>query len=361
MLFSLIEQLKKVKDFRRNQGKRHPLHLVLLIMILGIMQGNVSYKELKNFVKQNEQSLIKELKIVKKRLPSYATIRRVIMGVDWKSLLKVFQEWAKEIYPKNSELDCLAIDGKSIRSTLKNSQNPEQNFVIIVSLFSQVTGLVIDLKRIESKKGSEITAAQDIVRIFDQENKVFTLDALHCNQQLTEAIIEGKNDYLIAVKKNNINLYKRIEEVTKRKKYLSTNKTYEKSHGREIIRRVSVFNKNSIEHKSCKNLKSIIKVERGGFRDSHFSKQVVYYVSSLSRSAKIMAEQIRGHWGIENKLHWVKDVIFQEDKMAITDFQAATNFSILTTIAMNFFRILGFFSIKEGQYWLGNKWKKLLI
>ena len=88
-----------------------------------------------------------------------------------------------------------------------------------------------------------------------------------------------------------------------------------------------------------------------------------------------MAEKIREHWGIENKLHWggagaepasahwapLKDVIFQEDEMKITDFQAATNFSLLITIAMNYFRSLGFLSIKEGQDWLGNKWYKLLI
>ena len=77
MLFNLIEKLKKVKDFRRSQGKRHPLDLVLIIIILGIMVGATNYKELKQFVKHNSQSLIKELNIVENRLPSYATIRQV--------------------------------------------------------------------------------------------------------------------------------------------------------------------------------------------------------------------------------------------------------------------------------------------
>lgn len=361
MLFSLIEKLKKVKDFRRTQGTRHPLYLVLTLIVIGIMMGCLNYQDFTTFVKNHQSSLITKLKIPAERLPSYSTIRRVIMGVNWPSLIEIFREWAREIYPNKSEVDWLAIDGKCLRSTITNHQDNQQNFVLMVSLFSQTTGLVLDLKVLSSKNQSEISAAQELVRDCGQINKVFTLNALHCNQQLTQAIIENKNDYLIALKKNNHNLYKQIEEITKFPSYLRTNKTYDSSHGRAILRRVSVFKGNRIRHKSVKKLNSIIKVERAGFRESKFYKQVVYYVSSLSTSAKILAEKIRGHWGIENKLHWVKDVIFKEDKMKITDFQACTNFSILITIAINYFRSLGFFSIKEGQRWLGNQWEKLLI
>lgn len=361
MLLSLIEKLKKVKDFRRSQGRRHKLHWVLIIIILGIMLGSTNYKELRQFTKENSQSLIKELNIVEKILPSYATIRRVIIGVNWQNLLNIFREWALEIYPDNEEIDWLAIDGKSLRSTLKNYRNNEQNFVMIVSLFSQKTSLVIDLERIENKQGSEIRAAQELVKSCEYKNKVFTLDALHCNEQLTSEVIEKNNDYLIPVKKNNINLYKQVEDFTKKTKPLSINRKYERSHGREIMRKVSVFENTNIQHKSCQNLKSIIKVERVGFRGSKYYQQRVYYLSSLLNSAEIMAEKIKEHWGIENKLHWVKDVIFQEDNLKISDFQATTNFSILITIAMNFFRSLGFFSIKEGQDWLEKKWYKLLI
>jgi predicted transposase YbfD/YdcC len=79
----------------------------------------------------------------------------------------------------------------------------------------------------------------------------------------------------------------------------------------------------------------------------------------LVENAQNFAEKIRGHWKIENQLHWVKDVIFKEDTLPITDFQAVSNLSILQTIALNLFRNLGFLSITEGQRWLNHRWFKL--
>ncbi len=90
-------------------------------------------------------------------------------------------------------------------------------------------------------------------------------------------------------------------------------------------------------------------------------EETAYYISSLTESAQVFAKIIRGHWKIENQLHWVKDVIFEEDKSEISDFQAASNWSILTTIGLNLFRGLGFLSITEGQRWLAERWEKLIV
>lgn len=361
MLFSLIEKLKKVKDFRSGRGKRHQLHQVLIILILGIMLGNVTYKQLDFFAKANAKSLTKGLKLAKTKLPSYGTIRRIIRGVDWKEIQEVFREWVEEIYPYKEEQDWLAIDGKSLRSTLKNSQDEAQNFVTIVSLYSQKTGLVLDVEKFETKKSSEIAVAQEMVRKYPDSKKVFTLDALHCNQKLTEAIIESKNDYVIPIKTNRIKLYTQIKKVTESEKPLSRFSEKEKKHGRETAREIEVFAKSNIEHKTSKNLASISQVTREGIRQKKTYRQKIYYLSSIIETAENLGKIIRGHWEIENKLHWVKDVIFQEDNLRIKEFQAAANFSLLITIAMNYFRSLGFESIREGQNWLKNKWYKLVI
>ncbi|AKV67577.1 Mobile element protein [Microcystis panniformis FACHB-1757] len=95
--------------------------------------------------------------------------------------------------------------------------------------------------------------------------------------------------------------------------------------------------------------------------DPLVSVSQAYYISSLTESAQVFAKIIRGHWKIENQLHWVKDVIFEEDKSEISDFQAASNWSILTTIGLNLFRGLGFLSITEGQRWLAERWEKLIV
>ncbi len=152
MLESLIEKLKKVKDYRKAQGKRHPLWLVLLIVILGLMQRNLGYRELENFAKINQKELNEVFKIKREELPSYSTIRRVVEGVDGSNLIEMFNEWAASHYPHQEELDWLAVDGKSLRSTVKDAGEKSQNFVMIVSLFSQRTGCILNLKKLEKKK-----------------------------------------------------------------------------------------------------------------------------------------------------------------------------------------------------------------
>ena len=98
--------------------------------------------------------LLNSFEIATERLPSFATIRRVMMGVDWENLREIFNQWAGESYPRINETDWLAIDGKSLRSTVTNYGDKAQNLAMIVSLFSQRTGLVLALGKIENKNES---------------------------------------------------------------------------------------------------------------------------------------------------------------------------------------------------------------
>ena len=100
-----------------------------------------------------------------------------MMGVEWQSLLKMFNEWALQEYGQRSDINWLGIDGKSLKNTRENPNNAHQNFIMFVSLFSQESGLVLHLKRIENKKGSEIEEGQAIIEDCSLQNKVFTGDA----------------------------------------------------------------------------------------------------------------------------------------------------------------------------------------
>ncbi|CAD5965510.1 Putative transposase YncI [Planktothrix rubescens] len=126
-------------------------------------------------------------------------------------------------------------------------------------------------------------------------------------------------------------------------------------------KKVSVYQVNSNFHKGWKHLKIVIQIERSGNRGKKPYKEKVYYISSAVNEAKTLAQIIKGHWGIENQCHWVKDVIFQEDKSRIRNFQSATNFSTLKTLVINLFRSWGFVSITEGQRWLTDHWHKIFI
>jgi predicted transposase YbfD/YdcC len=163
-----------------------------------------------------------------------------MMGVYWQSLLKIFNEWALEEYGQRDDINWLGMDGKSLKNTLKNPNNEQQNFIMFVSLFSQESGLVLHLKRIE-KKGSEIDEGQAIIEDCSLQNKVFTGDALHCQKKTISLITKSKNDYVITVKGNQKNLYKRIQDLSNSSKAESCFLEQDNSHGRKISRKIEVF------------------------------------------------------------------------------------------------------------------------
>ena len=178
---NLIDQLNQVKDPRRKQGQRFPLTTVLLIIIMGIISGRYGYREITVFSKANQKDLIKNLRIKHKRVPSHVTIRDVIMRIDFDSLNNAFYKWASA-YVKIEKNDWLSVDGKSIKSTVEDYDKSYQNFVSLVSVFSQKRGQVVKASAFENKKTSEISVVHQLIEILDIKDAVITLDALHCKK-----------------------------------------------------------------------------------------------------------------------------------------------------------------------------------
>jgi len=358
---NLIAFLKKVKDFRRGQGQRYPLWLILLIIIFGLMTGNLGYRSLGDFAQAHQSTILSYFRIRRGQMPSYSTIRRVMMGVDWSNLIEVFNEWAYQLTLNNEGEEWLALDGKSLKATVQYYSQAQQNFVSLVSVFGSTNGLVLGLGRLENKKKSEIVCVQGIVRDLPFKNKVFTMDALHCQKSTIELISSQGHDYLVAVKKNQPKLYEQLEKVAIAVVPNSQHISLDTSHGRRITREVSVFRATETVQSLWKNSQTFIQVKRSGIRGLNAYEQTAYYLSSRQEHASIFASKIQEHWRIENQLHWVKDVIFNEDKSLISQVKPATNFSILLTVAINLFRVLGFLSITEGQRWLGARLWRLMI
>lgn len=182
MTVSLITQLKKVRDFRTKQGQRHPLWLVLVLVIMGTMSGCIGYRGLGDFVKRHQQSLIEILEIPKERVPSYSTIRRVMMRVNFEELTQIFNEWASQ-YVELSSLEWLATDGKSIKATVQDYSSAYQRFISVVSMFSSQQGQVVGLQTMDNKHTSEIATVQNLIAILDLKGVVFSFDALHCQKK----------------------------------------------------------------------------------------------------------------------------------------------------------------------------------
>jgi hypothetical protein len=180
---SLIEQLRLLEDFRTLDGRRHPLWLVLLFVIMGTMSGYIGYRAWGDFVKRHRRTLIEMFGIQKHGVPSYSTIRRVVMGVDFDKLAATFNQWAHQYVDLEASEWC-GIDGKSIKGTVQNYDKGCQNFVSIVSVFASKRKLVLGMQKLENKQESEIVTVQNLIAALDIKGAVFSLDSLHCQKKL---------------------------------------------------------------------------------------------------------------------------------------------------------------------------------
>ncbi len=175
-----------------------------------------------------------------------------------------------------------------------------------------------------------------------------------------KTIIDTGNDYLVQVKGNQPNLLKALKETAATQDPISIYETTEKKRGRNEFRKVLLFKPINNIPLGWEELNSIIHVERITQRKGKITNEKSFYISSLnSEEAEFFAKGIRGHWSIENRLHWVKDVIQNEDNAAIKKGNGIETLSILKNIAINLSRTFGYDSIKEAQIYFASNVKEL--
>jgi predicted transposase YbfD/YdcC len=243
--------------------------------------------------------------------------------------------------------EAIAIDGKSIKSTVTSSQNSLQKFVSLVSFFGQQTLMVRHVGILETHKTSEIQIVQQLFENFQMKKTVLTLDALHCQKKTVEMIIRKQNGYIIPVKKNQPTLRRAIEDTTKNSPLNAWSWT-QKGHGHQSHCRLKIWEATEPMKTQWAGLKRFIAVRRYGIRDKKPFDSVTYYITSEVLSSYRLAGFIRGHRRIENNLHWTKDVVLNEDHCGIREPHPAAILGIFRDIAFNLLQMNGFKSITEG-------------
>lgn len=208
---NLWEALGQIDDHRRTQGRMHELRLLLIIVIMAIMSGSKGIRAMGDFVKRNQEDLVKTLKPKKCRLPSRQTIGRSLQNVDFDQLTEVFYQWAIN-YVSIVDKDWISIDGKAIGSTVSHVRDPLQKFVSLVSVFASRQRQVIKAGKILNHKESEIPKVKELIKALDLSGVIFTLDALHCQKETVKTIVKTGNDYCIGVKGNQKKLYRQIKK-----------------------------------------------------------------------------------------------------------------------------------------------------
>lgn len=329
--FSLI-------DDPRAANASHPLVDVLVCLIVAVCCGADGFVQAEEIAKQRKD-FIKKYVPLRRGVPSHDTMAYVLSSIDPEEFLITFVMFMERLSGKPRR-DIINLDGKSLRGVVgaKNYANPDavKDHTHIVSAFSAVRGVVIGQMR--SGKGvNEVHAAQELLQMIDVKGAVVTFDAAHTGVATLDIVAARKADAVFAVKGNSAALHADIVKAfgEGRPKKLET---AEKTHG-TIETRLYEFLPASGEavESRFKTLKTFVRVTRDDVSHASRARQQTsetYYAATLVNVERI-AECIRKRWAIENNLHCVLDIAFDEDRSRIRKKHAAENFSRVRHIAFN--------------------------
>jgi len=304
-----------------------------------VISGFEGWEDIEEFSRSRLTWLRKYLPYAK-GIPSHDTIARVICKLNPKKLQTCFVDWVSSI-SEVTEGEIISIDGKTVRRSFKKGNR--KSAIHMVSAWASQNQLVLGQTKV-SDKSNEITAIPALLSMLEIKGCLITIDAMGCQSDIAEKIIDSGGDYLLSVKDNQKHLHEDIkaffdtatEHNFNRVKY-DFDEQIDFGHGRIETRRCWVSSNLMTLRKSnkWKGLKQIVKVQRKREIKGKKSSEDAYYISSKNQSAKEINHAARQHWGVENSLHWVLDVTFREDESRIRRGNAAENFAVSRHIALN--------------------------
>lgn len=342
---SLMDYLEALEDPRIDRTKKHALIDILIIAICAAICGAKTWIDIQDFGNAKKEWFETFLNL-EHGVPSHDTFRRIFMILHPDDFLDVFIKWVESM-TKDTDLKQICIDGKTLRKSF--TRGKASSAIHMVNAWS--TGASLSLGQLKSEgKSNEIKTVPKLLDKLNIKGCIVSTDAMSCQVKTAKKILSKEADYLLALKGNQEYLNERVRE-----KFSELNKPGPKTvnvstftsknegHGRleKRICRVIIpkknkgFGVNPLE--KWPELNSLIEInsERVIKKTGEISSEKRYYISSCKDSAEDLLEAVRGHWEVENKLHWVLDVVFREDDCRSRSGYSPENFSMLRQFALN--------------------------
>ena len=345
---SLIEHFENLTDPRVNRTKDHDLIDVLIIAVCTLLCAGESFNDMEDFG-QAKQDWFKTFLRLRNGIPSHDTFNRVFAALDPKQFLECFLAWTQSVREAVGQ-EIVALDGKALRRAL----NRDQSVKYIVSAWAEGNGLVLGQLKV-ADKSNEITALPQLLRVLELSGCIVTIDAMGCQKKIAKEIIEADADYVLALKGNQETVHEEVKtfldatlaekqgprwpgaKLSRAAAHLAAMETVEKDHGRVETRRYyqSVELDWFADRPKWEGLQSVGLVEAIREVQGKTTRERRYYLSSLPLGVETFARAVRGHWGVENKLHWTLDVCFREDQSRARAGYADENLATLRRLALN--------------------------
>ncbi len=342
---SLIEHFKALPDPRVDRTKDHELIDLLVIAICTLLCAGESFNDMEDFGKA-KADWFKTFLTLRHGVPSHDTFNRLFAALDPQAFGDCFVRWTQSLRTAVAQ-EIVALDGKALRRALSG----DQSIKCVVSAWAESNSLVLGQLKV-SDKSNEITALPALLRALELAGCIVTVDAMGTQKKIAQEIIEADADYVLALKGNHETVHEEVKsflDATLTEKQskplrpsvaaaqLAVQETVEKDHGRIETRRYYQSDQLDwfADRAQWEGLKSVGMVEAIREIGTERTVERRYYLSSLPLGVATFARAVRGHWAVENKLHWVLDVQMREDQSRARAGYAAENLATLRRLALN--------------------------
>jgi predicted transposase YbfD/YdcC len=335
---SLAHHFADLTDPRIDRSRLHELLDIVAIAICAVVAGADSWDDIEDSGNAKINWLSTFLGLPN-GIPSHDTFRRLLERLDPGQFQRGFLGWIEALHEATGR-QVVAIDGKTLRRSFDRAKG--QSALHLVHAWATANHLLLGQVAVD-QKSNEITAIPVLLKMLGISGAIVTIDAMGCQKEIARTIRGREADYVLALKANHEHLFEQVVAFwdgacARRRKGpdIRYHREWSEGHGRTEARRCwATSDLTWLEgREQWKDLKSVVMVEAERFIGASLSVETRYYLSSLENDAELLNGAARSHWGVENSLHWVLDVTFQEDRSRIKKENAPENFGLLRRRAL---------------------------
>lgn len=322
----------QVPDFRIDRCKRHRLSDILMISVCAVVSGAEDFEEIAEYGRQ-KQSFLKQFLELPNGIPSHDTFNRVFCHLDQQAFGQCLWQWSAELV-EQLQRPQVSLDGKVLRATAKAGH--KKSGICLISAWVDSHRLVLGQRQVAGKS-NEKTAIPELIESLELTGALVSIDAVACSTTIAGQLQAKGADYLLALKANHKGLYEQVRDYLQpRLAQLPTYQQWDKNGSRIEHRQVWVCEQLSLldDLAQWPGIRSVVWLASEREVNGQKQQESRLYLSSAALDAAGFLKAIRGHWGIENRLHWQLDVTFREDQSRLRKGEAAANMATLRKLAL---------------------------